>query len=483
MDNLFILLLLPLISAVVLAFVRSSSAKWMALLSSLLSFAVTVPFLCQFDPTGGVQFAQNWTWIERLNVGFHIGLDGISLPLILLTNGLIPLIILSSFGRDFKGNFYALVSFMQMGLLLVFMALDAFAFYVGWEIALIPIYFICALWGSGDRIKVNLKFFVYTFFGSILMLVAIIYLYQQTPGRDFAWTSFVNLNLQEGAQRWIFWAFFLAFAIKIPIIPFHTWQPDTYTYAPATGTMLLSGIMLKMGVYGLLRWLLPIVPSGVVAYADVVLILCVIGVVYASIIAFKQQDAKRLIAYSSIAHVGLISAGVFSLTVTGLQGAMIQMVNHGISVVGLFLIIDIIERRTGTRTLNELGGLAKNMQLLAIVFLVIMLGAVGLPLTNGFIGEFLLLKGLFEIPENGVWYAVFGGLTLILGAVYMLRFYQKAMLGDLPAGREEIKDIRGHEIVVLGIIVVLILFIGVMPNYLLQLSENSVAELLKYIKN
>lgn len=483
MDNLSILLLLPLISALVLIFVRSTSAKWMALLSSLLTLAVTILFLCQFDPSAGIQFAQNWTWIERLNIGFQIGLDGISLPLVLLTNGLIPLIILSSFGREFKGNFYALVSFMQVGLLLVFMALDAFAFYVGWEIALIPIYFICALWGTGDRIKVNLKFFVYTFFGSILMLVGIIYLYQQTPGRDFAWTSFVDLQLHEGAQRWLFWAFFLAFAIKIPIIPFHTWQPDTYTYAPAAGTMLLSGIMLKMGVYGLLRWLLPIVPFGVEAYADVVLVLCVVGVVYASIIAFKQRDAKRLIAYSSIAHVGLISAGVFSLTVTGLQGAMIQMVNHGISVVALFSVIDIIERRTGTRMLDELGGLAKNMQRLAIAFLVIMLGAIGLPLTNGFIGEFLLLKGIFEIPENGIWYAVFGGLTLILGAVYMLRFYQKTMLGELDSSRDSVSDIKGHEVLVLGIAVILILFIGLMPNYLLHLSEGSVSELLEYIKH
>lgn len=482
MDNLFILLLLPLISAIVLALVKSSSAKWIALVLSLLSLGVTVPFLCQFDPEGGMQFAQSWSWIERLGVGFHIGIDGISLPLVLLTNGLIPLIILSTFGRDFRGNFYALVSFMQTGLLLVFTALDAFTFYVGWEIALIPIYFICALWGEGDRIKVNLKFFIYTFFGSILMLVAILYLYQQTPSKDFEWTSFVALELADSTQRWVFWAFFLAFAIKIPIIPFHTWQPDTYTNAPAGGTMLLSGIMLKMGIFGLLRWLLPIAPVSVMAYGHIVMVLCIAGVVYASIIAFKQMDAKRLIAYSSIAHVGLISAGVFSLTESGLQGAMIQMVNHGISVVGLFLIIDIIERRTGTRLLDQLGGLASKMQALAITFMVIMMGAIGLPLTNGFIGEFLLLKGMFSSPANGVWYAAIGGLTLILGAVYMLRFYQKTMLGELNTSYGEVKDITGHEIVVLGIVVILILVIGVLPNYLLQLSEPSVNGLLQQIK-
>lgn len=482
MDNLFILLIIPLFTALVLAFVRNTSAKWLALLGSLLSVAATIPFLCRFDPNAGLQFVQNWLWIERLNIGFHLGLDGISLPMVLLTNGLVPLIILSSLGKAFKGSFYALVSFMQMGLLLVFLALDAFAFYVGWEIALIPIYFICALWGSGDRIKVNLKFFVYTFFGSILMLVAIIYLYQQTPGRSFDWAAFANLDLDSDAQHWLFWAFFLAFAIKIPIIPFHTWQPDTYTYAPAEGTMLLSGIMLKMGVYGLLRWLLPIVPAGVAAYGSLVLILCITGVVYASIIAFKQQDAKRLIAYSSIAHVGLISAGVFSLTVTGLQGAMIQMVNHGISVVGLFFIIDIIERRTGTRVLDGLGGLASRMPRLAIVFLIIVMGAVGLPLTHGFIGEFLLLKGLFEIPGDGVWYAVGGGLTLILGAVYMLRLYQKSMLGEAVGTQTDVQDIKGTELLVLGIIALLIVFIGIMPNYLLQLSESGVRDLLENIR-
>lgn len=482
MDNLFILLLLPLISAIVLALVKSSSVKWIALVLSLVSLGLTIPFLCQFDPQGGMQFEQSWSWIERLGVGFHIGIDGIALPLLLLTNGLIPLIILATFGRDFKGNFYALVSFMQTGLLLVFTALDAFTFYVGWEIALIPIYFICALWGEGDRIRVNLKFFIYTFLGSILMLVAILYLYQQTPSKDFEWTSFVALDLTDSAQRWVFWAFFLAFAIKIPIIPFHTWQPDTYTNAPAGGTMLLSAIMLKMGVFGLLRWLLPIVPTGVMAYGHIVMFLCIAGIVYASIIAFKQMDAKRLVAYSSIAHVGLISAGVFSLTESGLQGAMIQMVNHGISVVGLFLIIDIIERRTGTRLLDQLGGLASKMQGLAIVFLVIMMGAVGLPLTNGFIGEFLLLKGLFGSPANGVWYAAIGGLTLILGAVYMLRFYQKTMLGELNSSYTEVKDIRGHELVVLGIVVILVIVIGIVPNYLLQLSEPSVNGLLQQIK-
>lgn len=481
MDNLFSLLLLPLLSAITLVFVRSDRAKWVALLLSLINLGLTVPFLLHFDPQAGIQFEQMWVWIERLNVNFHIGLDGISLPLVLLTNGLIPIIIATTDRTRFKGNFYGLVLFMQVGLLLVFTALDAFSFYVGWEIALIPIYFICALWGTGDRVATNLKFFIYTFAGSILMLIGILYLYQQTPSRSFEWTAFAGLNLADTTQNLVFWAFFLAFAIKIPIIPFHTWQPNTYVQAPAAGTMLLSGIMLKMGVFGLLRWLLPIAPLGVSEYGTLVMILCVIGIVYASLIAFRQDDAKRLIAYSSIAHLGLISGGVFSLTVDGLQGAMIQMVNHGISVVGLFFVIDLIERRTGSRSLSELGGLASRTPRLAISFLILVMGAVGLPLTNGFIGEFLLLKGLFGTAGYGLWYAIFGGLTLILGAVYMLRLYQKTMLGELKEQWSSVRDVRSIDVVILGILVILVVVIGILPKYLLELSEPAINNLLQQI--
>ncbi len=481
MDNLFSLLLLPLLSAIALVFVRSDRAKWVALLLSLLNVGLTLPFLLRFDPQGGIQFEQLWVWMERLNVNFHIGLDGISLPLVLLTNGLIPVIIATTDGKRFKGNFYALVLFMQLGLLLVFTALDAFSFYVGWEIALIPIYFICALWGSGDRVATNLKFFIYTFAGSIFMLIGIIYLYQQTPVRSFEWTAFTALNLPDTAQHWIFWAFFLAFAIKIPIIPFHTWQPNTYVQAPAAGTMLLSGIMLKMGIYGLLRWLLPIAPLGVFEYGTLVMILCVVGIVYASLIAFRQDDAKRVIAYSSIAHVGLIAGGVFSLTIDGMQGAMIQMVNHGISAVGLFFVIDLIERHTGSRSLSTLGGLASRAPKLAIAFLILVMGAVGLPLTHGFIGEFLLLKGLFGTAEYGWWYAIFGGLTLILGAVYMLRLFQKTMLGELSEQSSTIKDVKSIDVVILAVLVLFVIVIGVLPNYLLQLSEPSIQNLLQQI--
>lgn len=479
MNNLLILLLFPLLTALVLLFVKQNSlAKRLALILTLVQAGLSIPLITNFVPDASIQFEQSYPWISQLNIVFHIGLDGISLPLILLTNALIPLIVLGTFSSNFKGNFYALVSFMQTGLLLVFVALDAFTFYVGWELALIPIYFICALWGEGDRIAINLKFFVYTFLGSILMLVALVFLGNQTPGGDYEWATLTSLSLSESAQGWVFWAFFFAFAVKIPVFPFHTWQPNTYTFAPTAGTMLLAGIMLKMGTYALIRWLIPVVPEGVQNYGAFALTLAIIGLVYASIIAFKQKDAKRLVAYSSIAHVGLISAGIFSWNQAGIQGAIFQMVSHGISVVALFYVIEIWMQRTNTRDLSELGGLAKNMPRLAALLLILTMGAVGLPLTANFIGEFLLLKGVYE---QGLIYAAFGGLTLIFSAVYMLRMYQKAMLGPVIERFKDVSDVRGHELILLVVLVGFTLYLGLFPSGLLNISQASVEQLIQQV--
>ncbi|MEH6305019.1 NADH-quinone oxidoreductase subunit M [Olivibacter sp. CPCC 100613] len=480
MDNLVLLLLVPIIGAVLLAFVKNTSlAKPIAFICSLITLGITIMMLSAFLPDASVQFEQNIPWIPALGIHFHVGIDGISMPLVLLTNGLIPLIVLSTFKQQQKGAFYALVLFMQTGLLLVFTALDAFLFYVGWEIALIPIYFICGLWGGANRARVTLKFFIYTFAGSLLMLIAIIYLYTQVPTANYELSSFYELRLDETTQRYIFWAFFIAFAIKMPLFPFHTWQPDTYVEAPTAGTMLLSGIMLKMGVYGLIRWLLPIAPFGFSQYGGVALSLAVIGIVYASIIAFKQRDVKRLIAYSSIAHVGLIAAGVFVWNIQSLQGAMIQMINHGISVIGLFFVVDIIARQMETREIQDLGGIAKTAPTLALVFLIIVLGAIGLPLTNGFIGEFLLLIGVYQA---GIWWAVFAGLTIILGAVYMLRMYQGVMLGETNEKTINFKDVNGTDLLLLGVLAILIIAIGIYPKPLLHLSEAAVTNLIEQVK-
>ena len=480
MEQLLLLLLfIPLLGALVTAF-SGNGAKHVALVNAIVSLGLTLMMVCNFIPDASTQFVVNFPWIKDLGISFHAGVDGISMITILLTNVLVPLIILSAYQHTYKNAnaFFALILFMQTGLLVVFTAMDAFLFYIGWEAALIPIYFICAVWGGKNRISVNMKFFVYTIAGSLFMLLGIIYLYLQNPANNFDIQAFYNLSLDATQQSWIFWAFFVAFAIKMPVFPFHTWQPDTYTEAPAPGTMLLSGIMLKMGIYGVIRWLLPVAPLGVQEWGQLAIILSIIGVIYASLIAFTQKDAKRLVAYSSIGHVGLISAGIFALNVQGMQGAMIQMLSHGINVVGLFFVLDIISSRLQTNKIAELGGIAKQAPKLAIVFLIIVLGTVALPGTNGFIGEFLLLIGIYQYS---LWAAVFAGMTIIFGAVYMFRMYQNIMLGKTNALTIGFTDIRGSEQLVLYVICVLIVVLGVYPKPILTLSEASVQHLIEQV--
>jgi NADH-quinone oxidoreductase subunit M len=475
-----ILIFLPVIAALAVLLFKNEWAKHAALTFAIAELAVTALFLTRFVPDASVQFAVNVPWISKMGISFHAGIDGISMIMVLLTTLLVPLIILTTYQHKYKnaGAFYALILFMQAGLLVVFTAWDGFLFYVGWEAALIPIYFICALWGGENRIRITIKFFIYTFSGSLFMLLGIIYLYLQTPDKTFDLNNFYTLLMSAHNQRWIFWAFFLAFAIKIPIFPFHTWQPDTYTEAPAAGSMLLGGIMLKMGLYGVMRWLIPNATEGLADFRTMALILCIIGIVYASIIAFTQKDGKRLIAYSSIAHVGLIAAGIFAWKVQSLQGAMIQMLSHGITVVGLFFAWDIISRRLNTREINELGGIAKVAPKFALAFLIIVLGTVALPLTSGFIGEFLLLNSLFYVD---IWFAAIAGLTIIFGAVYMLRMYKNVMQGETNALTAAFADITGSEKLTLGIICALILIIGIYPQPILHISEAAVKGLYQLV--
>ncbi|MFA6248870.1 MAG: NADH-quinone oxidoreductase subunit M [Mucilaginibacter sp.] len=475
-----ILLFLPVVAALLVLLFKNEAARHAALLFSLIELGIVVYFLTGFVPDASVQYGIDVPWIAQMGIYFKAGIDGISMVMVLLTTVLVPLIILTTYKHEYKNAkaFYALILFMQAGLLTVFTALDGFLFYVGWEAALIPIYFICALWGGENRIRINIKFFIYTFAGSLFMLVGIIYLYLQTPGKVYDLHSFYDLSLSLTQQNWVFWAFFIAFAIKMPLFPFHTWQPDTYTEAPSAGTMMLSGIMLKMGIYGVIRWLIPNAPAGFLQWQNLVMILSVIGVVYASLIAFNQKDGKRLVAYSSIAHVGLIAAGIFAWTVQGVQGAMIQMLSHGINVVGMFFIWDIISRRLKTRDINQMGGIAKVAPNFSIAFLIIVLGTVALPLTNGFVGEFLLLKGVFNY---NIWFAAVAGLTIIFGAVYMLRMYKNVMQGETNELTALFADISGSEKLVLGIICVLIIGIGVYPQPILHLSEAAVTNLVNTV--
>ncbi|AKQ44420.1 NADH dehydrogenase [Rufibacter radiotolerans] len=478
-----ILILWPAVAALLVLLVKGQGAKKIAFGAALVELVLGIYAWINFVPANpGTQFLLNLPWIETAGISFKVGMDGISLLMVLLTVFLIPLIILSTFKHtyDRPSSFYALILFMQSGLLGVFTSLDAFLFYFFWEVALIPIYFIAGLWGGENRIKVTFKFFLYTVFGSLFMLAAFVYLYFQTPGTHSSEeVVFYQLTLDAANQSWIFWFLFIAFAIKMPVFPFHTWQPDTYTEAPAAGTMLLSGIMLKMGIYGVLRWLLPVVPLGVSQWATVVLVLAIIGIVYGAIIAIRQHDLKRLIAFSSISHVGLIAAGLFTLNEQGLQGAMIQMLSHGVNVVGLFFIIDIIQSRTGTRDIAAMGGITQSAPFLTVCFMVLMLGAVALPLTNGFVGEFLLLMGVYQY---NAWMGAVAGLTIILGAVYMLRMFQRVMFGEKNAITEVFTDLTFTEKAVLVPLVVMVFWIGLHPNTFLNISEPAILHLLDVIK-
>ncbi|MEJ0057234.1 MAG: NADH-quinone oxidoreductase subunit M [Bacteroidota bacterium] len=474
----------PLLVSLILLTVRFKNARELALTASLIELAVSLLVVLQFDKTADVQFGVNVPWIASLGINFNAGIDGISLLLVLLTTVLVPFIILSSFsGPERPSAFYGLILMMQMALVGVFTARDGFLFYLFWEMALIPIYFICLIWGGDGSGRITLKFFIYTLAGSLFMLIALVYLYLQTPGaHTFEITALYEAgrSLTSSQQSTIFWAMFIAFAIKMPVFPFHTWQPDTYTVSPVQGTMLLSAIMLKMGIYGVIRWLIPVVPLGVQEWGNVAIILSVIGIIYASCIAIVQSDFKRLIAYSSIAHVGLISAGLLTMSKIGMQGAMIQMLSHGINVFAMFYIIEIIFQRTKTRTLSELGGIRNTAPVLASVFLVVMLGSVALPLTSGFVGEFLLINSLVQYQ---VIIGAVAGLTIILGAVYMLRTFQKAMSGEVSQATASFTDLTTQERIVLFPLVILIIVIGVYPTPLLEISEAAVDNILVIVSD
>jgi NADH-quinone oxidoreductase subunit M len=480
MLTLFIILF-PLLSGLIIWLLKGESSKQIALCASLVGLGAGLSALFNFVPDATSQFSLSYKWISSANINFSIGIDGISLLMVVLTVLLVPIIILSTFNKNISNAplFYGLILMMESALLGVFTAKDAFLFYFFFEIALLPIYFIIAIWGGENRIAVNFKFLIYTIFGSLFMLLALVFLYYQTPGTHSAnIVDFYALKLTSVQQLYVFGAIFLAFAIKMPLFPFHTWQPDTYVEAPSAGTMLLSGIMLKMGTYGLLRLLLPVVPNAIANWGHIAVILSIIGIIYGSIIAIKQNDIKRLIAYSSFAHVGLMAAGIFSVTLAGIQGSLVQMLAHGINVVGLFFVAEIIFRRTNTHNLSELGAITKNTPNLTVYFIVIVLGSVALPLTNGFVGEFLLLKGVYEY--NALAGAI-AGVTIILGAIYMLRLVQKSMFGNESSLTKNFTDLTLSEKATFLPIVLLVIVLGIAPNYLLKLTEPAVNQLISII--
>ena len=466
---LVLLILIPLLTGILSFTIKGDGAKALALISSILTMAVSA-YVSGANFTAPITF--NQPWIPLLGTQFSLAADGMSSMLCLLTGIVVMVVMIVNVNKEVEkpGSFYGFLLLSQAGLMGVFLAYDALVFYVFWELALIPVYFLCSRWGGEKRIAVTFKFFVYTFVGSLMLLAGLIYLSMQTPGlTSYAWNDITRAGaaLPLEKQQWLFWLIFIAFAIKMPIFPFHTWQPDTYEQSPTPVTIILSALMVKMGLFAVLRWLLPVLPAGVAYWSDTVIIMAVIGIVYASLIAVVQTDLKRLIAYSSIAHMGLMAAVAFTHSAVGMHGIMVQMFNHGINITGMWVMVSMIENRWGTRDMTKLGGMAGATPKMAIALVVISLANIALPLTNGFIGEFMLFNGLFA---GHMAIMVVAGLGVILGAVYTLNMIQKVAYGEV-APMVSSKDMSANEFVGVAIIIILIIFLGVYPKPLLDLTS------------
>lgn len=474
-----LLILIPLLAGLISFFLKEEKAarSW-ALLSAIGVLVVSVLGLTLLKQEKNLQFSAGW--MSVLNSSFSLKLDGMSQLLCLLNALAYPLVILATIKNRYTqpNRFYGLMLLAQAGMMGVFLAMDALLFYFFWELALVPMYFLCSQWGGEKRIAVTFKFFIYTFVGSLLMLIGILYIQAHAPGQSFSFEAFVNSRVEPHTQQWIFWLFFLAFAIKMPIFPLHTWQPDTYEQAPGATTMILSGVMVKMGLFGLLRWGFMVMPIASFQWADFITPLSLIGALYAAFIAIRQDDLRRLVAYSSIAHIGLMCAAAFAQNELGFQGMMIQMFNHGINIIGLWIVVEITERQMGTRKISELGGIAQKAPVLATFLVIIALANIALPLTNAFPGEFLMFSGIFSSNTiYNVWFTVLAGLGIIFGAVYTLNMIRKVFYGEVNELTAGATDISLNEKFVLGLIVVVIFVLGVYPGLLIHETSGTVSVL------
>jgi NADH-quinone oxidoreductase subunit M len=477
------LIWLPLIGGLISFFIKDErSVKAWAMLSSILTLTLFAVSLLYTDQKHYALNGVSYIWLPEIGSSFALFLDGMSRILCLLTAIAFPLIFASTYSATYKNAnaFYGLMLLTQCGLMGVFMAVDAMVFYFFWELALIPAYFLASRWGGEKRIQAAFKFFIYTLAGSLFLLVGIIYVYLKTPEQSFSLVSFYNVQLSAAEQMWLFWMFFIAFAIKMPIFPFHTWQPDVYEQSPTAVTMVLSGIMVKMGLFAAIRWLLPLFPDAVRNYDNIIIGLSVVGMLYASCIAMVQDDLKRLIAYSSIAHIGLMAASLFTINQMSMQGALIQMFNHGVNIIGLWIVVYLIEKQTGIRKISQLGGLAQQAPVLAILLVVIALANIALPLTNAFVGEFMMFAGLYKFSP---WYAAAAGISIILAAVYTLNMVKNVFYGNLNTITANFRDILLHERVILVMIVVMIFIVGVYPEPMFNMIRSTSEMIIgKYIK-
>jgi NADH-quinone oxidoreductase subunit M len=473
--NVSLILITLLVGAFATYFSGNKWASKVALFFSLSAFGSSIFLLLQYNSGENISLMNPWMDVPK--VWFALKADGLSMAMLLLTTALTPLIIFSSFGNDHKNpkSFYGLILFMVFAMVGTFLAADGLLYYIFWELALIPIYFIALIWGNGhefDRRKAVVKFFIYTLAGSLFMLVAFIYLYQKSG--SFLLDDLYKLKLSGKEQMWIFMAFFVAYAIKIPLIPFHSWQARTYQIAPTAGTMLLSGIMLKMGLYSVIRWQLPLTYDYAVANKFVFIAIGIAGTIYGSIVALRQKDLKRLLAYSSLAHVGLIAAGIYTLTLDGLRGGVLQMIAHGFVVVGLFFAAEIIQRRYATNNIADLGGIRTQTPKFTSMFMILVLASVALPTTFNFIGEFTVLYSLAQV---NFWFALIGGTTIILGAYYMLKMFQNTMLGE--DNKRFFADANTYETIVFVLIILVLFFFGLFPQGIVDLITPSIKNLIK----
>lgn len=465
-------LLLPFLTAIVLLFVKKDNlATNTAITASLATLVVAV--FAAFNKVEAFDMA----WLPSLNSRFTLQVDGLAKILILLTAISFPAIFIATATNNYKekNKFLSLLLFTQAGLMGVFLAGDALLFYFFWELALIPVYFLCSIWGGEKRIAITFKFFIYTFLGSLFMLIGILFLNAHTAEHSFSIQAFMHASLTSGQQITAFALFFIAFAIKMPIFPLHTWQPDTYEQSPTAVTMVMSAVMVKMGLYGLLRWLLPLFPVAFAAHTHVVVFLSVVGILYASFIAIRQDDIKRLIAYSSIAHIGLMSAAIFTNTSIAIQGALVQLFSHGINVLGLWIVADILEQQTGTRSMQQMGGLAKKQPTLAILLVGFALANIAMPLTNAFVGEFLMFNGLFSLNP---WIAAFAGISIVLAAIYTLNMVQKVAYGEISEKINAMPAPNKAAQAVLIILLIIVFVTGVYPQPLFTLTSDTLQQLL-----
>lgn len=488
-DNslLSVLIFLPLLAGAITLVLRGSAARYFAFAASVVVFLISLKLLGGFDPANvDYQFKESATWISSLGVKYELGLDGLSLWLTLLTTALMPLVILGSFRgvEEKEPQFYASLLALQTGMLGAFFALDVFLFYTFWEVMLIPMYFLIGIWGGKERIYATMKFFVYTMVGSLLMLVAIFFVvykhFEQTGVLTTSLMDLIHTNLSAqgyfSEQSLLFLAFSLAFAIKVPLFPLHTWLPDAHVQAPTAGSVILAGVLLKMGGYGFLRIAFPLFPAAVHMYQPLFLALGAVAIVYGAWVAMVQPDLKKLVAYSSVSHMGYVIVGLFSLNMIGMNGSAYQMLNHGISTPALFFLVGMIYERRHTKEIAQFGGLAKVMPLFAIAFMIATLSSVALPGTNGFVGEFMILLGAWQASPL---FATIAGTGVVFGAAYMLIAYQKVMFG--PIKHEENKnlsDLSVREAAVLLPLLIAVFVMGFVPGPILSSMEPAVKRVL-----